>query len=151
MTMNLPEKTLKVQGYPWCHGWPCLTPRKIYGKFHVDIFIRSVSRREVLHGGTWRMSRVPDQRLGGQDCRKSRGSFQPKKLLSKFAICWLEKMNYIPFLGLKVFKKPNMVRKRPKNAFKCFEKHDTDTFIFQNRIIYTLSKLSKWYMRLKIH
>ena len=33
-------------------------------------------------------------------CRKSRWGFRHKKPLSKFAMCWYEKMNYIPILSL---------------------------------------------------
>ena len=53
-TMMVPETIFEGQGHRWCHGLPCLTSRKIPWKFYVDIFIRSVSRREVLLGGTWK-------------------------------------------------------------------------------------------------
>ena len=42
---GVPDRRLGGQGHPWCHGWPCLTTRKILWKFYVDIFIRSVSSR----------------------------------------------------------------------------------------------------------
>ena len=118
-TLRVPDRKLGGQSHPWCHGWPCMTQRNIpwmfhvdifirsvsrmgchsFGylvdvegswqetwktgssfmswmtlfalkedtlKFHSDIFIRSVSRMWVLHGGTWRIMRVPDRWLGGQ-------------------------------------------------------------------------------------
>ena len=34
-------------------------------KVHVNIFIRSVSRRGILLEGTWRTLRVPDMTIGG--------------------------------------------------------------------------------------
>ena len=40
--------------------------RKMPRKFCVDNFIRSVSRRRVKNGGTWRTLRVPDHRVGEQ-------------------------------------------------------------------------------------
>ena len=64
--LRVPDQRLRGRSHPQCHGWPCLTPRKIPLKFHVDIFSRSVSRMGVLHVGTWRMLRVPDWRHGGQ-------------------------------------------------------------------------------------
>ena len=48
--LRVPDRRLKGQGHPWCHGWPCLTPMKIPWKFRVDIFIRSVSR---MGGPSW--------------------------------------------------------------------------------------------------
>ena len=48
--MKVSDRILGGQGHPWCHGWPCLTQRKIPWKFCVDIFIRSVSRMGVLVG-----------------------------------------------------------------------------------------------------
>ena len=43
-TLRVPERRLGGHGHPWCHGWSCLTLRTILWKFHVVIFIRSVSR-----------------------------------------------------------------------------------------------------------
>ena len=43
-TLRVPDRRLWGQGHPLCCGWPCLTQRKIPWKFHVDIFITSVSR-----------------------------------------------------------------------------------------------------------
>ena len=65
-TLRVPDLTPEGQGNPWFHWWPCLTQRKIPWKFHVAIFIISVSRRGVLQGGTWRKMRVPDWADGGQ-------------------------------------------------------------------------------------
>ena len=49
-TLRVPDRTLGWQGHPWCHGWPYFTQRKIPWKFHVYIFIRSVSR---MRGQEW--------------------------------------------------------------------------------------------------
>ena len=43
-TLRVPDRRLGGQGHPWLHGRPCLAPRKILWKFHVNIFIGSVSR-----------------------------------------------------------------------------------------------------------
>ena len=48
--MLVPDRRLGGQGNPWCHGWPCLTQRKIPWKFCVDIFIKSVTR---MGGPSW--------------------------------------------------------------------------------------------------
>ena len=50
-TLRVPDRRLGGQGHPWCHRWSCWTLRKIPWKFHVDIFIRSVSWRG---GPSWR-------------------------------------------------------------------------------------------------
>ena len=50
-TLRVPDRILGWQDHLWCHGLPCLTPRKIPWKFCVNIFIRSVSRME---GPSWR-------------------------------------------------------------------------------------------------
>ena len=42
------------------------TLKKIPCKFHVDIYIRSVSGMGGREGGTWRTLRVPDLIHGGQ-------------------------------------------------------------------------------------
>ena len=66
-TMMVPERRLEGQGQSWYHGWPSLTPRKILWKFHVDIFFwRMLRLGVVLYGGTWRMLRASERRLGGQ-------------------------------------------------------------------------------------
>ena len=38
-TLKVPDRRLGGQGHPWCHGWPCLTPRIISWKFRVVIFM----------------------------------------------------------------------------------------------------------------
>ena len=48
--LRFPDRRIGWQDHPWCHGWPCLTLRKIAWKFCVDIFIRSVSR---MGGPPW--------------------------------------------------------------------------------------------------
>ena len=65
-TLRVPDRILGWQNHLWCHGLPYLTTRKIPWKFCVNIFIISVSRRGVLHEGTWRTLRVPDRRHGWQ-------------------------------------------------------------------------------------
>ena len=42
--LRVPNRRLWGQEHPWCHGCTWQTPRIISWKFHVDIFIRSVSR-----------------------------------------------------------------------------------------------------------
>ena len=44
---TFPVEICGGQGNPWCHGWPCLTQRRIPWKFRFNIFIRSVSRRGI--------------------------------------------------------------------------------------------------------
>ena len=41
--LMVPDRRLGGQGNPWCHGSSWLTPMNIRWKFHIDIFIRSVS------------------------------------------------------------------------------------------------------------
>ena len=65
-TLRVSDRILGWPNHLWCHGLPCLTPRKIPWKFCINIFIRIVSRRGVHHEGTWRTLRVPDRRLGWQ-------------------------------------------------------------------------------------
>ena len=75
--------------HPYCNGWPSLTPRKIPCKFHVAIFIRSVSRiGGVLYGGTWRILRVPDWRRGwqGQSWCHEWCSFTLRNISWKFCV-----------------------------------------------------------------
>ena len=43
----VPDERHWRQGHTWHHEWPSYTPRKNSWKFHVSIFIRSVSRREA--------------------------------------------------------------------------------------------------------
>ena len=38
-----PDWSFRGQTHPLCQGLICFTPRKISEKFHIDIFIRSVS------------------------------------------------------------------------------------------------------------
>ena len=45
-SLRIPDRKLGEQANPWCHGWPCFTPRKILWKFHGDIFIGRVWRME---------------------------------------------------------------------------------------------------------
>ena len=49
-TLRVPDRRIEGQDNPWCHGWSCWTLRKIPWKFHVDKFIRSVSR---MGGQEW--------------------------------------------------------------------------------------------------
>ena len=49
-TLRVPDRRHGGQGHSWCHGWCFFTLRKIPWKFHVDIFIRSVSR---MGGPSW--------------------------------------------------------------------------------------------------
>ena len=42
--LRVPDRWFWEQGYPWFHGLPCLTLRKIPWKFGVNFFIRSMSR-----------------------------------------------------------------------------------------------------------
>ena len=87
-TLRVSDWRLGGKGHPWCHRLSCLTPRKISWKFCVDIFIRSVSRRGVLHGGTWRTLRVPEQYLGGQGHPWCHGwsYFTPRNIPWKFCV-----------------------------------------------------------------
>ena len=48
--MMVPERRLQGQVHQWCYVLPCFTPRKIPVKFHVDIFIRSLS---IMVGPSW--------------------------------------------------------------------------------------------------
>ena len=54
--LRVPDIWLGGQNHPRCLGWLCLTQRKIFWKFRVNIFIRSVSRRGVLYSGSWWIS-----------------------------------------------------------------------------------------------
>ena len=65
-TLRVSDWRFGGQSHPLCHWCHYFTPQKISWKFCVHIFIRSVSRRGVLYGGTWRTLRVPEQRLGGK-------------------------------------------------------------------------------------
>ena len=62
----VPDRILGWQDHLWCHGLPCLTPRKIPWKFRVNILNKCVKKGGVLHGGTWRTLRAPERRLGWQ-------------------------------------------------------------------------------------
>ena len=44
-TLRVPDCILGGQGHIWSHWWPCFTLRKMPWKFHVEIFIKSVTRK----------------------------------------------------------------------------------------------------------
>ena len=65
-TLSDPDQRYGWQGHSWRLEWCSFTLRNIPWKFCVNISIRSVSRRGVKKGVTWRMLRVPDRWLGWQ-------------------------------------------------------------------------------------
>ena len=72
------------------------TPRKIPWNFLFDIFFRSLSGMGVEKGGTWRMLRVPDRRLGGQVHRWCYPREDTLKVL-----CWYLYGKYVRNVGIK--------------------------------------------------
>ena len=61
-TLRVPDQRHGGHGHSWYHEWCFLTQRKIPWKFHVDIFIGSVSG---MGSQEWGYLRLPDWRLGG--------------------------------------------------------------------------------------
>ena len=86
--LRVPDWRHGWQGNTCRHEWCSFTLRNIPWKFCVNISIRSVSRRGVKKGVTWRMLRVPDQWLGwhGHSWSHEWCSSTPRKIPWKFCV-----------------------------------------------------------------
>ena len=72
-TLKVPDRRLGGQGHPWCHGWPCLTPRIISWKFRVVIFmfcevINDLGVNGQLQTGETRRERERDETRERREC-----------------------------------------------------------------------------------